>query len=97
MIRLLIDSFNPLEIINFIQYSFTYGITGEAAGCGGNIELSTPTYVRSPDKINNNSLDCHWYIETSEGNSINLQFENFQVENCTRSNISCSCDFVEVC
>ncbi|XP_073985355.1 cubilin-like isoform X1 [Rhodnius prolixus] len=73
--------------------SFTYG---EAAGCGGNIELSTPTYVRSPDKINNNSLDCHWYIETSEGNSINLQFENFQVENCTRSNISCSCDFVEV-
>ncbi|XP_045516085.1 cubilin-like [Pieris brassicae] len=87
------------------QISFSHG---EAVGCGGVINLLSPTQysLKSPRIANSfvyeNYLDCHWFVKAPEDHVVKVEFTAFHVSPCAAVNQTaigirnCRCDFVEI-
>ncbi|KAG9276492.1 cubilin [Astyanax mexicanus] len=68
-----------------------------STACGGTIELKDgdpPGYITSPDYPSNypQNIDCVWIIMVPNGESVQLDFEDFYIE----PNTQCAYDYLEI-
>lgn len=88
-----------------VEVMFSYA---ESMGCGGQVNLTSPTSkTLLKSFIGNNSLyesylDCHWTISSPPDTIVKIEFSQFHVAPCRNVNQTelgyskCDCDLVEI-